>query len=345
MISAQISRRLGRTTALDGVVRGLPGWLAAQTLRAHHDRHPLFRWLDGPDSEPVFDQVAETLDRAIAHAPRGRAHSRAQDLVRGDASSFWSAACELLMAAALGENGLDPEIGDPDLSMCEGESRLLIELTALHPTTDFMNLMYELGIRWTGPGRASIWCPDESASIIRRQIEDIVGAVIDAAVSFSMPAVLRTAGDEEIYGREVNLSSIIRPTDIRAFIEDAASIDASWVGGAQFMPDLWQDIDPLVQKKQRQIEAEVRPDDQAIIAVEIGRMDSAAPFLWMTKLQLAGSRPALRGRPWLVGVLAYVQGLLAAEPTLALFIPNLNRAEPPRPLAVKAAQALGFEIR
>lgn len=310
-----LAEALARTQARPHLARCVPvNWLEIESEKRHHQRHPLYRWLNAESPGSDADPFADALDSALA-ASTGDVRSRCQRLTSGDQSDYWSAVCELYMVAALTGEGLPAKLGNPDVVVEDATGRVGVELNAVQETTDAARLQALLEETWDGELQAVIVVPDERVRITGREIEAIVGLMREAE------RVQRgTVTGPRYQGASiaVDLSSVIAPDKARANLEDgdpAFLITRSGVRSE--IVDPWPGIEERVRAKRRQLGGEAC----ALVAVELGHGHVTA-YSWADRVRRGYDIPSLTTDAQIAGVVVYWQDLRRHVPYRALFVRN-----------------------
>jgi hypothetical protein len=312
-------------------------WLDAQGGKRRGLRHPLYDLLQAGPEQPEIPAMFDALEAALSADVRGDIRSRARRLVSGSASDYWSAVAELYVAAALRACGLEVRLDSPDVVAVDRSdgSEVAIELTSVWRTEDANRLTEIIAGGWTGRYQPSIIVPDETAHFPTPVADRVLAAMLAADQR------LQTSGGPRSDEEEIDISSIIAASKVRAFLAPRSpEYMATRSGPRSTIVDPWPDLEAKVQEKVRQLAG--RPC--ALVAVDGTHMHVTA-YHWAEMVKDNHVRPILDAPPNIGGVVLFWVDLRQHQPFRAAVVRNSNWPGPDPVALVRALDCLGASKR
>lgn len=275
----------------------------------------------------------DVIEAALASDIAGDVLSRARRLVSGGAGDYWSAIAELFVAAALRGCGLEVTLGTPDLVVVDpaDHSEVAIELTAVWRTSDSQRLTEIIAGGWTGSSQPSVIVPDQATHISTRLADKILTAMLEADHR------LQAGGGPKGEREEVDISSIIEPAKVRAFLAPRSpQFMVSRTGPRSTIVNPWPDLAMKVQDKARQLTGQAC----GLVAVDGTHIDVSA-YAWAEMVKEGRFHPNLEAGPNIAGVTLFWPDLRHHVPFRAIFVRNSRSVGPDPSALTRALECLG----
>lgn len=263
-----------------------PRWFAKQGGMAPENRSPLFSWLGGSNGIES-EEFCRSVEGAIATLGGLPGVAERLDRLKGPATEFWSALCELYMASFLTASGLPTTLhpDTPDLRVHFRETSIGVELTAGFPNLPFAQLQTAATEAWSQPGRLILLCPDETHRFLTTERDALVERLSTVDIdSLTRPTIdendVLSDGDVLYAGIVVSRDDLLLPTDdiidptnLQVLIGPAPYPFVVTRSGARFgYRDPWPRMVVAAQEKARKLPT----DEIAVVAFESGYMHTTS---------------------------------------------------------------------
>jgi hypothetical protein len=285
--------------------------------------HPLSAWLTASANHDDAMAFFDALEEALAVAT-GDVRPRVRRLVGSDEADYWSALTELYLAAALRTYGLSSTLGNPDIVVAAADgSKVAVELTSTRQSADASRLHDTIARDWPGRYQAHLKIPDDRTRITLTQ-----ALAIRAAMIQSDAAIESLESERE---REVDISSIIPPDHVRAYLNGGSPhLFVTTSGASRGVISPWPDIERRAKEKSHQLSGY----ECGVVAVEGGNGPKSA-YIWADQVKAGDIVPALDVAANIAGVLLFWTDIRQHKPFRSVFVANGSWTGP-YPIALTA---------
>ena len=315
-------------------------WLDTEGAKRRGLWHPLYDLLQASPNHPDMPAMLDAIEAALAADLGGDVASRGRRLVAGGAGDYWSAISELYLAAALRACGLEATLGSPDVVAVDPAdgSGVAIELTSIWRTADTTRLTEIIAGGWTGRSQPAIVIPDETVHVSTPVADRILAAMLEA--DQRLHATNIPAGPAKAI-REVDISTIISPSRVRAFLNPRSpQFMATRSGPRHVIVDPWPDLEYKVLEKERQLASHAH----ALVAVDGTHMHVTA-YEWAERVKEGLEQPALNAPPNIAGVVLFWVDLRQHAPFRSVFVRNSNWTTPDPAALIRTLDCFGTSKR